>query len=103
MGGRFRCADENDPGKPAAAANGQFILIRREAYDAVGGHASIAGDVLEDVALATRVKAAGYRIWFGTGKGAVRVRMYPSFAAMGEGGEQSLYSLMAWNAKARWA
>jgi glycosyltransferase involved in cell wall biosynthesis len=90
----FRFADVNDPGKSAAAANGQFILICRDAYESVGGHASIAGDVLEDVALAARVKAAGYRIWFGSGKGIVRVRMYRSFAAIWEGWKKNLYSLM---------
>jgi hypothetical protein len=97
---RFRFADVSDPKNTAAAANGQFILIRRDAYDAVGGHASVAGDVLEDVALAARVKAAGYRIWFGTGKGIVRVRMYRSFAAMWEGWKKNLYSLMGGNPRA---
>jgi glycosyltransferase involved in cell wall biosynthesis len=67
LSSRFRFAEVNDPKDAAAAANGQFILIRRDAYDAVGGHASIAGDVLEDVALAARAKAAGYLIWFGSG------------------------------------
>ncbi|HKM65965.1 MAG TPA: glycosyltransferase [Candidatus Acidoferrum sp.] len=97
LNGLFRFADVNDPKSAAAAANGQFILIRRDAYDAIGGHASIAGDVLEDVALAARVKAAGYRIWFGSGKGIVRVRMYQSFAAMWEGWKKNLYSLMGGN------
>lgn len=91
---RFRFADVNDPRNEAAAANGQFISIRRDAYDAVGGHASIAGEVLEDVALAARVKAAGYRLWFGGGKGIVRVRMYRSFAAMWEGWKKNLYTLV---------
>lgn len=94
LNSRFSFAGVNDPQNPAAAANGQFILIRRDAYEAVGGHASIAGDVLEDVALAARVKAAGYRLWFGSGKGIVRVRMYRSFAAMREGWKKNLYSLM---------
>ena len=97
---RFRFADVNDPKSPAAAANGQFILIRRDAYDTIGGHASIAGDVLEDVALAGRAKAAGYRIWFGVGKGIVRVRMYRSFAAMWEGWKKNLYLLMGGDASA---
>jgi glycosyltransferase involved in cell wall biosynthesis len=97
LNNRFRFADVNDPKNAAAAANGQFILIRRDAYDAVGGHASIAGDVLEDVALAARVKAAGYRIWFGSGKGIVRVRMYRSLAAMWEGWKKNLYALMGGN------
>jgi glycosyltransferase involved in cell wall biosynthesis len=100
LSSRFRFAEVNDPSKPAAAANGQFILIRRDAYGTVGGHASISGEVLEDVALAARVKAAGYRIWFGGGKGIVRVRMYRSFPAMWEGWKKNLYSLMGGNAKA---
>jgi len=97
---RFRFADVNDRKNATAAANGQFILIRRDAYDAVGGHASIASEVLEDVALAARVKAAGYRPWFGSGKGIVRVRMYRSFAAMWEGWNKNLYSLMGGSLKA---
>ena len=100
LSSRFRFADVNDPKNTAAAANGQFILIRRDAYDAVGGHASVAGDVLEDVALAASVKAAGCRIWFGSGKGIVRVRMYRSFAAMWEGWKKNLYSLMGGNPRA---
>jgi hypothetical protein len=83
----------NDPGKSTGAANGQFILIRHDAYAAVGGHASIAGEVLEDVALAARVKAAGYRIWFGSGKGIVKVRMYRSFWTMWAGWKKNLYAL----------
>jgi glycosyltransferase involved in cell wall biosynthesis len=100
LNSRFRFPDVNDPKNTAAAANGQFILIRRDGYEAVGGHASIAGDVLEDVALARRVKAAGYRIWFGSGKGIVRVRMYRSFTAMWKGWKKNLYSLMGGSMKA---
>lgn len=84
----------NDAKSKAAAANGQFLLIRRDAYDAIGGHASVAADVLEDVALAQRAKAAGYRIWFGAGKGVVRARMYRSFGAMWEGWKKNLYLLV---------
>jgi len=84
----------NDPASGAAAANGQFLMIRRDAYDAIGGHASVAGEVLEDVALARRVKSAGYRLWFGAGAGIVRVRMYRSFAAMWQGWKKNLYLLI---------
>jgi glycosyltransferase involved in cell wall biosynthesis len=83
----------NDPSSPAAAANGQFLMIRRDAYDAIGGHSSVAGEVLEDVALAKRAKAAGYRLWFGAGKGIVRTRMYRSFDSMWEGWKKNLYLL----------
>jgi len=91
---RFSFDEVNDPSSKAAAANGQFLLIQREAYDAVGGHAAIHGSVLEDVALARRVKSAGLRIWFASGLGVVRVRMYRSFSAMWEGWKKNLFQLM---------
>jgi glycosyltransferase involved in cell wall biosynthesis len=84
----------NDENKPAAAANGQYLMMRREVYDRVGGHTSVAGEVLEDVALARLVKRGGFRLWFGSGRGIVRVRMYRSFAAMWEGWKKNLYRLI---------
>lgn len=90
----FSFAAVNDPNESAAAANGQFLMIRRDVYEGVGGHASVATDVLEDVALAIRVKNAGYKIWFGAGDGLVRVRMYRSFDAMMQGWTKNLYRLI---------
>jgi len=84
----------NDEKSESAAANGQFLMIRRDVYDAIGGHAAVAAEVLEDVALAKRAKAAGYRIWFGSRAGVVRVRMYRSFGAMWEGWKKNLYLLI---------
>src|SRR5256884_5655103 len=69
-------------------------MIRRDVYGAIGGHAGVAGEVLEDVAIAMRVKAAGHRIWFASGKGIVRVRMYRSFDAMWQGWKKNLYRLI---------
>ena len=80
----------SDPGSPAAAANGQYILISREAYDAVGGHAAVASSLLEDVALARLVKRSGRRIFFRYGADAVRTRMYRSFAQLREGWTKNL-------------
>jgi glycosyltransferase involved in cell wall biosynthesis len=91
---RFSFDDVNDPASKAAAANGQFLLIQRETYDAVGGHDAIHNSVLEDVALARRVKSAGFRLWFASGFGIVRVRMYRSFSAMWEGWKKNLFQLM---------
>ncbi len=91
---KFSYAEVSDPGSAAAAANGQYLMIRRDAYDAAGGHASVAGEVLEDVALARRVKQAGYKILFGSGTGLVRVRMYRSFGAMWQGWTKNLFPLV---------
>jgi hypothetical protein len=90
LAGRYRPAEVSDPASPVAAANGQYILISREAYDAVGGHAAIAGDLLEDVALARAVKRSGRKIFFRFGGDAVRTRMYRSFGQMREGWTKNL-------------
>ena len=91
LAGKFSFDDVNDPENRAAAANGQFLLISREAYDTVGGHSSISDAVLEDVALARRVKEAGFAIWFASGRGIVSVRMYRKFGAMWQGWKKNLY------------
>lgn len=86
----FRPSQVSNPNSPAAAANGQYILIAREAYKAVGGHATIAGNLLEDVALARAVKQSGRKILFRFGADAVRTRMYRSFAQLCEGWTKNL-------------
>jgi len=91
---RFSYKNVNDPSSTAAAANGQFLMMRRDVYDAIGGHSTVAGEVLEDVALAMRVKGTGHRISFSSGKGIVRVRMYRSFQAMWQGWKKNLYRLL---------
>jgi len=83
-------AKVSDPASPLAAANGQFILVRREAYDAVGGHAAVAASLLEDVALARAVKQSGRKIRFRYAADAVRTRMYRGFAQLREGWTKNL-------------
>jgi chlorobactene glucosyltransferase len=83
----------NDPADPLAAANGIFILVTGEAYDAAGGHRRVAGEVLEDVALARNVKAAGGRIAFVDGADLVAARMYTGFSAIRQGWTKNLYRL----------
>ena len=80
----------SDPASPIAAANGQYILIRRDTYDAVGGHAAIAGDILEDVALARAVKTSGRKIRFRYGANAVRTRMYRNYRQLRDGWTKNL-------------
>jgi len=72
------------------AANGQYILVRRAAYDAVGGHAAVATEILEDVALARLFRDAGHRVYFRHGGDAVRTRMYRNWAQLREGWTKNL-------------
>ena len=80
----------NDPADPTVAANGQYILVRRQVYESLGGHQAVAGNILEDVELARIVKVPGHKIWFRHGAGLVRTRMYRGFLAMCEGWTKNL-------------
>ena len=86
----YRPSEVCDPASPAAAANGQYLLISRAAYDAVGGHASCSGTLLEDVALARRVKQSGRNIRFRFGGDVVRTHMYRGFDELREGWTKNL-------------
>jgi glycosyltransferase involved in cell wall biosynthesis len=93
LAAQFKPSDVSDPSSPAAAANGQYMLVSRDAYDAVGGHAAVASSLLEDVALARILKASGRKIFFRYGADAVRTRMYRSFTQMREGWTKNLVLL----------
>ncbi|MGI4828032.1 MAG: glycosyltransferase [Janthinobacterium lividum] len=83
-------AKVNDPADRTAAANGQFLLVEREAYFAVGGHRAIGRSVLEDVALAEKVKRARKGIRLRYAPEAVSTRMYSGFGDMVEGWTKNL-------------
>jgi chlorobactene glucosyltransferase len=75
----------NDPRSRAAAVNGQCVLVRRSAYDAMGGHRAVAAEILEDVALARVAKREGLRLRVVDGSAFVRTRMYRSFGEIWRG------------------
>lgn len=83
-------AKVSDPAQHIAAANGQFLLIEREAYRRLGGHASAAGKVLEDVELAFIAKRRKLGLRFRYAPDAVSARMYRRFGAMVEGWTKNL-------------
>jgi glycosyltransferase involved in cell wall biosynthesis len=89
----YPTAKINDPADAAVAANGQYILVRRAVYEALGGHKAVAHKLLEDVELARLFKLSNHKIWFRFGQGRVRTRMYRSFAAMWEGWTKNLVLL----------
>ena len=85
LGLGFPIEAANDPASAVAFAAGPFMLFRRQAYDAIGGHRALAAEVVEDLALARRIKGGGYRLRYLLGLDALELRMYSNFASLWEG------------------
>jgi chlorobactene glucosyltransferase len=73
-------------------ANGQCLLVTRDAYDAMGGHASVRAKVAEDLALAQRFHEAGRRVTLVLGLGQLNTRMYTSLRELVRGWGKNLYA-----------
>jgi glycosyltransferase involved in cell wall biosynthesis len=80
----------NDPARRLAAANGQFILVERDAYFSVGGHRAIGKNILEDVALAHNIKRGPRIIRFRYAPEALSTQMYRTTSGMIEGWTKNL-------------
>ncbi|MBI3150887.1 MAG: glycosyltransferase [Chloroflexi bacterium] len=81
----------NDPSRRDAIANGQFIMIKRSVYDAIGGHEKVKDQIVEDKAISEQVKWNGYRLVVADGTQVVSTRMYTSLASMWEGWTKNIY------------
>ena len=84
-----------------AIANGQYILIEREAYDSVGGHDAVRGEVVEDLALAQILARTGFRLTVRFAERQFRTRMYRSLREIVDGWSKNvilggLMTLPAW-------
>jgi chlorobactene glucosyltransferase len=81
----------NDPKNKDAIANGQFILIKRSIYDAIGGHERVKDQIVEDKAISEQVKWNGYRLIVADGYAFAQTRMYTSLPEMWEGWTKNIY------------
>ncbi|GAB4494239.1 MAG: glycosyltransferase family 2 protein [Anaerolineales bacterium] len=81
----------NDPSTRDAIANGQFILIKRSVYDAIGGHEKLKNQIVEDKAISEQVKWNGYRLIVADGRGIAQTRMYTDLPSMWEGWTKNIY------------
>jgi chlorobactene glucosyltransferase len=66
-------------------ATGQFFLVRRASYDAVGGHAAVSSDICEDLEFARRLKQSGRTVLLMHGEDAVSTRMYTGWRTLWPG------------------
>lgn len=74
-------------------ANGQVLAFTAGAYRALGGHAAVASVLVEDVTLARRALAAGFRVVVALGDRGIQVRMYRSYGEGARGLSRSLRGL----------
>ncbi len=68
-----------------AAANGQALLFRRAAYQAVGGHSATRAAIVEDITFARRIKTHGARLLMADGAGMIACRMYRNWRQVRDG------------------
>ncbi len=95
LAGAYPLQKVNDATGALAAANGQFLMVERNAYFSLGGHGALGESVLEDVELAGRMKRAGLGLWFRYAPDALSTRMYLGFSDMLEGWTKNLALLFS--------
>ncbi len=66
-------------------ATGQFMLVRRDAYEAVGGHAAVCSAICEDLELARRLKQSGRAVLLMGGEELLSTRMYTGWRTLWPG------------------
>ena len=66
-------------------ATGQFMLIRRDVYEAAGGHAAVSSVICEDLELARRLKQAGRSVLLMSGEDVISTRMYTGWRTLWPG------------------
>jgi len=75
----------NERASGRSFGNGQFLLIRRDAYEHIGGHRTVRRALIEDVPLAETAKQAGIACHVACGRDLFSVRMYTSYRAIRDG------------------
>ena len=91
LGLGFPILETNDPASPVAFAAGPFMLFKASTYVQIGGHRALAGEVVEDLALARAIKGGGHRLRYLLGLDVVDLRMYSDLAALWEGWTKNWY------------
>jgi chlorobactene glucosyltransferase len=92
LGIRYHPSSVNKATKPwGVIANGQFMMFPRASYAAAGGHASVRGEVVEDLAMAQRVVALGKKLYFAFAYDLMETRMYQTLGQVVEGWSKNVF------------
>ncbi len=96
--GSFLCGDPmntiNDRTNDRAYAYGQYILVRRDVYEAVGGYHAVYDQILDDISFARVVKERGFHIMAADGRPLYSVRMYTDLETLWQGWTKNLFALI---------
>jgi cellulose synthase/poly-beta-1,6-N-acetylglucosamine synthase-like glycosyltransferase len=82
----------NNPKKPLALVAGGFLLVKRRVYHELGGHASVRGQVIEDIALGARAKKLGMRVFTALTHDLYCARMYEGWRDTFRGLKKNAYA-----------
>ncbi len=82
------------PDSDDVVATGQFMLVRREAYEDVGGHAAVSTAICEDLELARRLKRRGHRVLLQDGSLMLSTRMYTGWQTLWPGIAKNLSHML---------
>jgi|FLOH01.1.fsa_nt_gi glycosyltransferase involved in cell wall biosynthesis len=82
---------EKFPNRAMTIANGQFFIVKRSAYEAIGGHQSISGEILEDLELARLLTSKGFKGGLAEASSVASCRMYESSQELIDGYTKSLW------------
>jgi hypothetical protein len=88
----YATALTNSDHRRTAFANGQFLLVRRSAYEAIGGHERVKDQFTEDIEMARLMKSTGHRVRLAFGRDYFAVRMYSSLAGIVRGWGRNFYA-----------
>jgi len=94
IGRRYAPEKVMDANSSIAFANGQLILIKKSAYEHIGGHQAVVSEILEDVRLAEKVKQAGFHLGVVDLRKIAKTRMYTHWAELREGWTKNVFLLM---------
>ena len=92
----------NHPKSSIALAAGGFILVKRGAYEKIGGHEGVKGQMIEDVMIGRKLKLSGAKLHTRATADLVSTRMYDGFADLWEGLSKNAYAGMDYDPKKFW-
>jgi chlorobactene glucosyltransferase len=87
----------NDPKSPRSYAYGQYMMVKRTTYDAIGGHESVKDQILDDISIGRVTKEKGFSVTACDGRPLYMVRMYTNFSELWSGWTKNAFALINCN------